>query len=170
MLFSFGSIIPRVNTSILEHLEIPVSSISLAKRNKFNIDHDALNPYKTLLNKYYSEFGRNYENENYFAATSLAGSICELILYQLLCEQPSTTEQMLQQKGLGTYIQYCKMLELDKKYKFGLTPFERINKTRNKFVHPSNAINEIVNDIKILVLESGIKNNLEKIMIQFGIN
>ncbi|MCC4214101.1 hypothetical protein [Leeuwenhoekiella parthenopeia] len=169
-LFSIGTVIPKIHLKVLNGLMIPVSSNSISRRNDYKFDKNSLDPYRALLHTYYEEFKENFLKRNYYSSTSLAGSICELILFQLLLEQTSVTESMLRTKGLGTYIEYCRMLELDKEYSFGLTPFENINKLRNKFVHPSNAIFEVLNNIENLISKFNLKKNLDLIIIQFGIN
>lgn len=165
-----GSFIPRLKNQVFETLEIPISKVSFSKRNLKEVDFQIFNSYKLLLSKYFREYKKCFKDKNFMACTSLSGSICELILFQLLTEQKSVAKSTIHEKGLGTLILYAKMLELDLVYKFDMKPFEKINKIRNKIIHPSNTIKQDIENIETIINPIVLDENLNRIFINFGIN
>ena len=167
---SGGTFIPRLNKEVFKYISVPISNSSFSKRNFHQIDLTQFNAYKNLLKKYYEEYRTSYKNKNFMACTTLAGSICELILYQLLIEQPKVTNDYVKEVGLGTLIKYVKMMDLEKRFKFPINAFEEINKIRNKIIHPSNTIKEDIENIEIIIDPLKLDEFLKKILIVFGIN
>lgn len=170
-LFKSGSsFIPRLDRQIYSLLEIPVAQISLTNRNKKNTDYSQFNRYIQLLNHYYSEYKNCHSKKNYFAAVTLAGSICELILFQLLIEQETVSERFINDKGLGSLIEYAKMMNLEKQYRFPINAFEEIKNVRNKIVHPNNSIKENLDNLNTFIKPEKINDWLRQVLICFGIN
>lgn len=168
---SEGSFIPRLKTQIFETINIPVSQVSISKRNNFKVDLTQFNSYKILLSKYFQEYKKSYRAKNFMSCTSLSGSMCELILYHLLIKsKKSINKNSLNENGLGTLISKTKELDLEKSYRFDVDAFEKINKIRNKIVHPSNTIKENVMDIESIIKPKELDRHLKKILINFGIN
>ena len=172
-LHSLGAIVRRLDKKELRKLVIPISAKKLKNSNDYSNQFQANflynDPYRNLLKHYINEFYQNIKVKNALSSVVIAGSICELILYNLLNDQETVKENYLTDRGLGAYIDYCRMLNLEKEIKFRLQPFDELKKVRNKIVHPNNAIKEMIDPTNELVDINKIENFLKEIIIDFGL-
>ena len=163
-----GSIVPIIESGDLENILIPIPKKYDDQRHG-PFSEEALiavtNPFRKLIGLLHDDFVLNFKEKRFITASILAGAISEAILYKILVDY-GIEENLLRGATSGTLIKYIKLLKLDENLHFSLSPFESIQRIRNKTVHAEKAVKLI--NAAYTVSEDDLKS-FDEIVRHFGL-
>lgn len=152
--FTTGTVISYLPALAFQKLEIPFPKKKINSLKVDTIQVEAkLNPFRILINQYYTQYLFNLEKGHFLTSAILAGAIAETLIYTYLIEE-GINENMLRNRTLGSYIDFAETYLFGKgDMGFPINHYREVQQLRNSAVHPILAKGNIENETEI-----GIRN------------
>lgn len=135
--YAKGSVFIRIPKKVLFELIIPIPKNPRDYSITTEVAIQIEDPFRKLMAEFYNDYTLNIKHERFRTALILAGAMSEAILYQLLIDEKIDKKIIRDDRGLalGKMITYIRLLKLNEKYNFELSPFESVQKLRNSAIH-----------------------------------